>query len=50
MKTERDGTLPDDLDDLLDFDSSLARAIGALGRWSCFILAENSDQEKRYLL
>ena len=38
-----ENTLPDDLDDLLDFDSSLARAIGALGRWSCFILAENSD-------
>jgi hypothetical protein len=35
--------LPDDLDSLLTFESDLRRAIGMVGRWKCFILAENSD-------
>jgi hypothetical protein len=35
--------LPDNLDDLIQFDSDLHRAMGMIGRWKCFILTENSD-------
>jgi len=35
--------LPDNLDDYLAFPDALSRAIGSIGRWKCFILAENSD-------
>ena len=35
--------LPDNLDDLIQFDSDMHRAMGMIGRWKCYILAENSD-------
>jgi hypothetical protein len=35
--------LPDDLDSMLTFESDLRRCIGMVGRWKCFMLAENSD-------
>jgi len=35
--------LPDNLDDLIQFDSDLQRALGMVGRWKCYILTENSD-------
>jgi hypothetical protein len=38
-----DDDLPDSLDDLLEFETGLSRSMGSVGRWSCFILAENSD-------
>jgi hypothetical protein len=38
-----DDDLPDNLDDLLEFESPFSRSMGSVGRWRCFILAENSD-------
>ncbi len=35
--------LPDDLDDLIKFDTDMSRVLGMVGRWKCYILAENSD-------
>ena len=35
--------LPDDLDDLVEFDTPLERAFGCLNAWSAYILGENSD-------
>ena len=38
-----DFSLPDELDDLLIFESDLARMFGVLGRWQAYILGENCD-------
>lgn len=38
-----DFPLPDDLDDLLVFESDLARMFGILGRWQAYFLGENCD-------
>lgn len=35
--------LPDDLDDLLEFESGASRLRGVVDRWACLILTENSD-------
>jgi hypothetical protein len=35
--------LPDDLDDLLEFDSPVSRILGSMDRWRCLILSANSD-------
>lgn len=36
-------TLPEQLDDLLEFDQPFARALGMLGRWQLWIISANSD-------
>ena len=36
-------TMPDDLDDLLIWESDLDKFCGCLGRWGLYILGENSD-------
>lgn len=38
-----DSPLPDDLDDLLVFQSDMEKAFGSLGRWQAYILGENCD-------
>lgn len=38
-----DAELPDDLDDLLTFESEMGRLLGCLNRWSAYILGENCD-------
>jgi hypothetical protein len=43
IKKLTDDQLPEDLDELIDWDSGFGRAIGCIGRWSLYILAENSD-------
>ena len=35
--------LPDDLDELVEFDTPLERAFGSFNAWSAYILGENSD-------
>jgi hypothetical protein len=34
---------PADLDELIDWESDLDRAVGCIGRWQLFILGENCD-------
>ena len=38
-----DFPLPEDLDDLLVFESDLSRMFGIIGRWQAYILGENCD-------
>lgn len=38
-----DFPLPDDLDDLLVFESEMEKVFGLLGRWQAYILGENCD-------
>lgn len=38
-----DAELPDDLDDLITFESEMGRLFGSLNRWSAYILGENCD-------
>lgn len=38
-----DDDLPDELDDLVDWESGWGRAIGCVGRWSLCLISENSD-------
>jgi hypothetical protein len=35
--------LPDDLDELAEFDTPLERAFGSINAWRAYILGENSD-------
>jgi hypothetical protein len=38
-----DFSLPDNLDDLLIFESDFSRMFGIVGRWQAYILGENCD-------
>ena len=38
-----DAELPEDLDDLLSFDSDFNKMLGSICRWEAFILGENCD-------
>ena len=43
LRSLTDFSLPDDLDDLLVFESVFSRMLGMVGRWQAYILGENCD-------